>query len=164
MFVGLFYEMLLNGRHYYLWSLTLLSDTKFTFDSPVSISFSKLDNSQFVRNCVALTFGSGKFHCYFEFLIACDYSKTERSWCLSRQLFFNTLLNLFMNRNWKCFIGRWFGKVSVQPHTIVKQIQLFLLLFPVFKNAQWRTGLCGNFTDYLTQAIKDQLLSFCYFL
>ena len=102
--------------------MTLLSDTKFTFGSPVSISFSKLDNSQFVRNCVALTFDSGKFHCYFEFLIACDYSKTERSWCLSRQLFFNTLLNLFMNRNWKCFIGRLYGKVSAQPHTIVKQI------------------------------------------
>ena len=29
--------------------------TKFTFDSPVSILFSKLDNSQLFRNCVALT-------------------------------------------------------------------------------------------------------------
>ena len=29
--------------------------TKFTFGSPVSILFSKLDNSQLVRNCVALT-------------------------------------------------------------------------------------------------------------
>ena len=45
------------------------------------------------------------------------------------------------------------GKISAQPHTIVKQIcfpngnLLFLSLFPLSKNWMHSMGLCGNFTQ-----------------
>ena len=73
-------------------------DFETSFSSTVSILLCTLDNSEFSRHGVALTFSHSKFRCHSEFLITCDYSIIR--WDCDVYLvtcFLITPLNLFMN-------------------------------------------------------------------
>ena len=73
-------------------------DFKSSFSSTVSILLCTLDNSEFSRHGVALTFSHSKFCCHIEFLITCNYSiiRWDRDVYLVT-CFLTTQLNLFMN-------------------------------------------------------------------
>ena len=75
--------------------------TKFTFGSPVSILFSKLNNSQLVRNCVALTHRNfdGYFYRKKCVLYTGKYGSKpfDTSCCWFMLVFFNLLLGLLQD-------------------------------------------------------------------